>query len=32
MAGIYFLQEKSRNVSMIAGLLIKYSSCAESPI
>ena len=30
--GVYFLQEKSRNVSMIAGLLIKYSSRAESPI
>ena len=30
-AGIYFFQEKSRNVHIIAGLLIKCSSYAESP-
>jgi hypothetical protein len=30
-AGIYFFQEKSRNVHRIAGLLIKCNSFAESP-
>ena len=28
---IYFFLEKSRNVHMSAGLLIKCNSCAESP-
>ena len=31
MGGIYFFQEKSRNVHRIAGLLIKCNSFAESP-
>jgi hypothetical protein len=31
MGGIYFLREKSRNVNMTVGLLIKCNSCAESP-
>jgi len=30
-AGIYFFQEKYRNVHRIAGLLIKCNSFAESP-
>ena len=30
-AGIYFFQEKSRNVHRIAGLLIECNSFAESP-
>jgi hypothetical protein len=30
-AGIYFFQEKSRNVYRIVGLLIKCNSFAESP-
>jgi len=30
-AEIYFFQEKSRNLNMIAALLIKCNSCAESP-
>jgi hypothetical protein len=30
-AGIYFFQEKSRNVHRIAGLLIKCNLFAESP-
>jgi hypothetical protein len=31
MVGIYFFQEKSRNVNVIAGLLFKCNSRAESP-
>jgi hypothetical protein len=31
LGGIYFFQEKSRNVHKIAGLLIKCNSLAESP-
>jgi hypothetical protein len=32
MGGNLLSQEKSRKVSVIARLLNKYSSCAESPI
>jgi hypothetical protein len=31
IAGIYFFQEKSRNVNMIEGLLIRCNALAESP-
>ena len=31
MGGNLLLQEKSRNVNMIASVLIKCNSCAESP-